>query len=72
MRTTLENDSMTAMIRKRATYPDGDPVIALSPALGPIPPIALASGATPEVGLPRAVTALVASARRALTRPHSR
>jgi hypothetical protein len=70
MRTTGGNKSMATLAPKRVTRPDDELVLALIPALGPIPPIAVTAEATPAVDLRHTLTTLLGRARKPLTPTH--
>ena len=70
MRTTTSQDRVATPNRRSEGGPDHEPIIAVSPALGPIPAIAFTTGSLPAADLRHAIARALMSLRAALSHAH--
>lgn len=68
MRTTIHQSAGTTPTRRTTTVADNEPIIAINPGLGPIPPIPVTATTFPTVNLRRAAASLLTATRAALAR----
>lgn len=66
MRTTIHLSPAATPANRTNTHPDHKPIIAISPGLGPIPPIPVAATTFPTVNLRRTAALFLAATRAAL------
>ena len=66
MRTTTHLSRAATPTHGTNTHPDNEPIIAISPGLGPIPPVPVTATTFPTVNLLRTAASLLAATRAAL------